>query len=93
MISDYGDCLGVPIFGKVDQVLIVDGKIVILRYKKLRILEYVNHVNVYKVLEENEMACVKQKQLQDFHPLNLYKSFGRFAQHLFVILRYRVDCL
>lgn len=83
---------GVPIFGKVEQILIV-GEIVILRYKRLRVLEYVSHLNAYKVVELNEIACIKQKELKDFHPLSLYKGIGRFSQDSFVVLRYRVDCL
>ena len=54
---------GVPIFGKIEQILIV-GEIVILRYKRLRVLEYVSHLNAYKVVELNEVACIKQKELQ-----------------------------
>ena len=34
---------GVPVFEKVEQTLIV-GEIVILRYKRLRVLEYVSHL-------------------------------------------------
>ena len=83
---------GVPVFGKVDQVFIVNGEMVILRYKILRVLEFVDHLNAYKVVELNEMACIKQKKLQDFHPLSLSKGFGTFARDLFVVLRYRVDC-
>ena len=56
--------------GKVNQVLIVDGEVVILQYKRIRVLEFICHLNAYKVVEMNEMACVKQKNLQDFHPLS-----------------------
>lgn len=82
----------VPVFGKVDQVLIVNGEVVILRYKILRVLEFVNHLNACKVVELNEMARIKQKKLQHFHPLSLCKGFGPFARDLVAILRYRVDC-
>ena len=54
---------GVPIFGKIEQILIV-GETVILRYKRLRVLEYGSHLNAYKVVELNEVACIKQKELQ-----------------------------
>ena len=83
---------GVPVLGIVDKVLIVNGEVVILRYNKLRVLEFVSHLNAYKVVRRNEMAYIKQRNLQDFHPLSLCTGFGRFAQDLFVILRYRVDC-
>ena len=59
----------------------------------MRVLEYVSHLNTYKVVELNEIACIKQKELKDFHPLSLYKGIGRFSQDSFVVLRYRVDCL
>ena len=75
-----------PIFGKVEQVLIV-GEIVILRYKRLRVLEYVSHLNAYKVVAElKKIACIKQNELKDFHPLRLYKGFGRFSQDSFAVL-------
>ena len=82
---------GVPIFGKVEQILI-DGEIVILRYRRFRVSEYVSHLNANKVVELNEIACIKQKELKDVHPLSLYKGIGRFSQDSFIVLRYRVDC-
>lgn len=82
---------GVPVLGKVNQVLIIDGEVVILQYKRIRVLEFISHLNAYKVVEMNEMACVKQKNLQDFHPLSLCKGFGPFSHDWFVVLRYRVD--
>ena len=88
-----GTCHGVPVLGKVNQVLIIDGEVVILQYKRIRVLEFISHLNAYKVVEMNEMACVKQKNLQDFHPLSLCKGFGRFSHDWFVVLRYRVDCV
>lgn len=84
---------GLPVFGKVDQVLVVDATLVILRYSRLRVLEYVSHLNAYKVVEVNELTFVKQKKLQDFHPLGFCKGFGPFTNDFFVVLRYRVDCL
>ena len=82
----------VPILAKVNQVLIV-GEIVLLSFKGLSI-EYVSHLNAYKVVAElNEIACIKQMELKDFHPFHLYKGFGRFSQDSFVaLLRYRVGC-
>ena len=88
-----GTCHGVPVLGKVNQLLIIDGQMVILQYKQIRVLEFISHLNVYKVVEMNEMACVKQKNLQDFHPLSLCKGFGRFSHDWFVVLRYGVDCV
>ena len=86
-------CHGVPVLGKVDQVLMIDGEVVILQYKRLQVLEFITHLNAYKVLELDEMACVKQKDLKDFHPLSLCKGFGQFAQGCFVVLRYSVYCV
>ena len=74
-------------------MLIINGEVVILRYKGLRVLEFVSHLNAYKIMELDEMVCIKQEELQDFHPLSLCKGFGPFAQNFFVVLRYRVDCL
>ena len=88
-----GTCHGVPVLGKVNQVLIIDGEVVILQYKRIRVLEFISHLNAYKVVEMNEMVCVKQKNLQDFHPLSLCKGFGRFSHDWFVVFRYRVDCV
>ena len=41
---------------------------------RLQVLEFITHLNAYKVLELDEMACVKQKDLKDFHPLSLCKG-------------------
>ena len=57
-----GTCHGVPVLGKVNQVLIVDGEVVILQYKRIRVLEFISHLNAYKVVEMNELAYVKQKE-------------------------------
>ena len=74
-------------------MLIVNGEVVILRYKRLRVLDFVSHLNAYKIIERDEMVCITQDQLQDCHPFSLCKGFGPFAQNIFVVLRYRVDCV
>lgn len=74
-------------------MLICDGEMVIFRYKKLQGLGFIHHLNAYKVQIKNEMACIKQKRLQDFLPLGLHRGFGQFGCHLFVVCRYRVDCI
>ena len=43
-----GTCHGVPVLGKVNQVLIIDGEVVILQYKRIRVLEFISHLNAYK---------------------------------------------
>lgn len=52
-------------------MLICDGEMVIFRFKKLQVLEYIHHLNAYKVQIKNEIACIKQNNIQDFHPLGL----------------------
>jgi len=84
---------GTPIFGEVKQVLILDGNVVVFQYSALSVIEYVTHVNAYKVTLRNEVSYVKQSQLVDFHPLGKSKGFGCFANHFFIVLKYRVDCL
>ena len=51
---------GVPIFGKVEQILI-DGEIVILRYRRFRVSEYVSHLNANKVVELNELLVLNKR--------------------------------
>lgn len=59
-------------------MLTCDGEMVIFRYKKLHVLGYIQHLNAYKVQIKNEMACMKQNNIQDFHPLGLHRGFGQF---------------
>ena len=82
---------GTPIFGEVKQVLILDGNVVVFQYSALSVIEYVTHVNAYKVTLRNEVSYVKQSQLVDFHLLGKSKGFGCFANHFFIVLKYRVD--
>lgn len=49
---------GVPHFGEVQQVLIIDEVLVVFKYKILRVTEYVSHLNAYKVTPGNEMLFV-----------------------------------
>ena len=84
---DHGD----PVLGKITQVLVVDGSLVIFQYQLLRVQEYVSHLNSYKVTESDEESFIKQNDLADFHPLSIQQGFGHFANHLFVVLKYRVD--
>ena len=84
---------GIPIFGEVKEVIILDGHKVILQYTTLRVLEYVTHLNAVKVVSRNEVSYVKEAELVDFHPLGKCKGFGRYASNDFIALKYRVDCL
>lgn len=83
---------GVPVFGEVKEVLILDGNIVMFQYTSLSVLEYVSHLNAFKVTPRNEVSYLKQADLVDFHPLGKCKGFGPYS-HFFVVLKYRVECL
>ena len=82
-----------PIFGEVKEVIILDGSKVILQYTTLRVLEYITHLNAFKVVSRNEVLYVKQAELVDFHPLGKCKGFGCYASIDFIVLKYRVDFL
>ena len=84
---------GTPIFGEVQQVLVVDGHIVVLKYQNLRVIEFVSHLNAVRVVTDNEVGYMKQSNLQDFHPVAISKGFGHYSNKYFIVLRYRVDCL
>jgi len=83
---------GIPIFGEVKEVIILDGHKVILQYTTLRVLEYITHLNAFKVVSRNEVSYVKQAELVDFHPLGKCKGFGRYTSNDFIALKYKVDC-
>ena len=84
---------GIPIFGEVKQVFVVDGDKVVFECTKLSVIELDIHVNAYSVSRLNEVTYILQSELLDFYPLGLTKGFGCNATKLFVILKYRVDCL
>lgn len=84
---------GIPIFGEVKEVIILDGNKVILQYRTLRVLEYITYLNAFKVVSRNEVSYVKQAELVDFHPLGKCKGFGHYASSDFIVLKYGVDCL
>ncbi|KAJ7383804.1 hypothetical protein OS493_026338 [Desmophyllum pertusum] len=84
---------GIPIFGEIKQLLILDGNVVMCQYTALSVLEYATHLNAYKVAPRQNVSYVKQSELVDFHPLGKSKGFGCFANHFFVVLKYRVDCM
>ena len=85
---------GIPIFGEVKQVLILDGNVVMFQYTALSVIEYATHLNAYKVTAlHHEVMYVKQSELVDFHPLGKCKGFGCYANHLFIVLKYKVDCM
>ena len=83
---------GQPTFGKISKVLLAIGNI-IFQYKTLQVLGYSEHLNAYEVIPCDGVHFIKQDDLQDFHPLGIHQGFGNNANKLFVVLRYRVDCL
>ena len=84
---------GIPSFGEIKEVLILDGSEVLLQYTALSVLEYVTHLNAYKVTPGNKVSYIKQAELVDFHPLGKCRGFGCYASNFFVVLKYRIDCL
>ena len=84
---------GIPVFGEINLVLILNGSELLFQYKPLRVTEYVVHLNAYEVERQNEVCYVKQSQLEDFHPLGICKGFGCYATNSYVVLKHRVDCL
>ncbi|KAM7426608.1 hypothetical protein ABFA07_022132 [Porites harrisoni] len=84
---------GIPSFGEIKEVLILDGSEVLLQYTALSVLEYVTHLNAYKVTPGNKVSYIKQAELVDFHPLGKCRGFGCYASNFFVVLKYRIDYL
>jgi hypothetical protein len=84
---EYGN----PVFGLLDKIVIVDGRIVFFKYKLLIMLGHVEHLNAYSVELSDVTALVMQEKLVDYHPLSLCKGFGSNERSSFVNLRYRID--
>lgn len=86
-------CHGTPVFGEIKEVFILDGNAILLSYNIVRVMEFVQHLNAYRVLKTNECHFVLQRKLLDFYPLGISKGFGLYSNNLFVILKYRIDLL
>ena len=85
---------GEPIFGKVDEVMLVDGKHIIFKCKTLQNRGLEEHFNAYKVIVQDvNETYVDHHSLLDFHPLDLLKGCGDRANTDFCVLRYQLDCL
>ena len=80
-------------FGEIVDVFVVDSNTVIFYYEQLCVLSYVHHFNAYKVQHSNVFAYVKQEDMADSHPLGLHAGFGDNLQDIFVVLKYRIDCM
>ena len=80
-------------FGKVENVMVIDHNKVAFKYTSLEVLEYNEHLNSYQVQPTNEVKIILKHNLADFLPLGLYKGFGGNSEKQFVVLRYRVDCM
>ena len=88
-----GLCHGIPIFGKIKRILVLEDTSVVFQYNTLEVLEFVEHLNAYRVKAQNETRCIKQDHLQDFYPLGFHTGFGCYQQQNFVVLKYRLDML
>ena len=73
--------------------MIIDGNIVVFKYKDLHIVQYVEHLNAYSVAIGNNLDFITQDNLADFHPLGIHKGFEANANKYFVVQRYRIDCM
>ncbi|CAB4035128.1 Hypothetical predicted protein, partial [Paramuricea clavata] len=83
-----------PVFGKVMQIIVIDNSVVIFKYSRLLVVQYVDHLNAYDVMEEDvNEGLILHEKLADFHPLATHQGFGTNAGKTFVILRYRIDCM
>ena len=84
---------GNPVLGEVIRILISDQGIVVLCYERLDAVDYVKHLNAYRVVSSGEVDFIAQDQLVDYHPVGKHNGFGQSANSYFVVLRYRVDCM
>jgi hypothetical protein len=80
-------------FGEIHYIFVVDSKTVVFYYEELRVVQYVNHLNAYQVQHSNTFAYIKQQDIVDSHPVGTHEGFNANSQKLFVVLKYRVDCM
>lgn len=67
-------------FGKVMQIMVIDSSIVIFKYSRLLVVQYVDHLNAYDVMEEDvNEGLILHGKLADFHPLATHQGFGTNA--------------
>ena len=74
-------------------IYVVDNTTVIFYYEELRVLNYVHHFNAHKVQHSNMFAYVKQENMVDSHPLGIHTGFDDNSRDIFVVLKYRIDCM
>ena len=84
---------GNPVLGEVIKIFVSDQGIVVLSYERLELIQYVKHLNAYRVVNSGEVDYIAQDKLIDYHPLGKHNGFGQNASSYFVVLRYRVDCM
>ena len=84
---------GNPVFGEVMRILISDQGIVMFCYQRLETINYVKHLNAYRVVNSGEAKYIAQDKLIDYHPLGKHNGFGQNASTYSVVLRNRVDCM
>ena len=80
-------------FGEIVDVFVINSSTVIFYYEELCVLNYVHNFNAYKVHRLNIFAYVKQENMADSHPLGIHTGFDDNSQDLFVVLKYRIDCM
>ena len=73
--------------------MVIDGHLVVFKYKDLPIVQYVEHLNAYNVSIGENVNFIIQDNLVDFHPLGIQKGFNANADKYFVVQRYRIDCM
>ena len=84
----YGD----PVLGEVVNLFIVNTSAVVTCFKQIQVVDYVTHLNAYRVVSSYEIGYIVQDKMIDFHPLGIHRGFGDNSRNLYVVLRHRVDC-
>lgn len=80
-----------PIFGKIFDIIIVDGKCMFVSVPYL-VSNFCRHFNAYDVYPDssNYVVC-QQKDLVDYHVLSLNKSFAHSLSHKsFICLKHSI---
>ena len=88
-----GLAYGIPVFGQVIKIYITGQSLVLLCYEELDVIKYIAHMNAYQVPRSSEVKYVAQDKLFDYHPLAKHNGFGQNACNVYIVMRYRVDCM
>ena len=80
---------GIPIFGKIVEIILTSSEEIMFVVSGLYTVQYHYHFHAYEIVDTTEIDVYQYKDLSTYHPLEFSKPYGT-QNKIMVCLKYHV---